>query len=104
MAVRTWDDIMELIKKRIGDSTTDEDIRFVEDIHDTIADYDRRVSGQEDWKLKYEQNDAEWRRKYTERFFSNDRASGDEAQAPRMDEGERDETTIKTYEDLFKEV
>lgn len=101
MAVRTREEIMELIKKRVGDSTTDEDIRFVEDINDTLADYDRRASGQEDWKTKYEENDQEWRRKYTERFFSND--SGGDTTVSTVQKEVVEDKTIKNYEDLFKE-
>ena len=95
MAVRTREEIMESIRTRIGDSTEDEDIAFLEDISDTFDDMESRASG-EDWKTKYEENDKEWRRKYTERFFS----KGEDPEDP---EEEEEEEEPKTFEDLFEE-
>ena len=55
-----------------------------------------RASGDgEDWKTKYEENDKEWRRKYTERFFS----KGEDPEDPEDPEEEEP----KTFEDLFEE-
>lgn len=99
MAVRTREEIMESIRTRIGDSTKDEDIAFLEDISDTFDDMESRASGDgEDWKTKYEENDKEWRRKYTERFFS-------KGEDPEDLEGPEDpeEEEPKTFEDLFEE-
>lgn len=96
MAVRTREEIMESIRTRIGDSTEDEDIAFLEDISDTFDDMESRASGDgEDWKTKYEENDKEWRRKYTERFFS----KGEDPEGPEDPEEEEP----KTFEDLFEE-
>ena len=97
MAVRTREEIMKSIRTRIGDSTEDEDIAFLEDISDTFDDMESRASGDgEDWKTKYEENDKEWRRKYTERFFS----KGEDPEDP---EEEEEEEEPKTFEDLFEE-
>lgn len=70
MAVRTIDEILESVKTRVGDSTEDADIEFIENISDTLNDLNSKASGQEDWKTKYEENDKAWREKYKERFFS----------------------------------
>lgn len=99
MAVRTREEIMESIRTRIGDSTEDEDIAFLEDISDTFDDMESRASGDgEDWKTKYEENDKEWRRKYTERFFS----KGEGPEDPE-DLEDPEEEEPKTFEDLFEE-
>ena len=47
------------------------------------------------WKTKYENLDQEWRKRYTERFYSNEEVE------PVTDE----ETTekIKNFDDLFEE-
>ena len=96
MAVRTREEIMESIRTRIGDSTEDEDIAFLEDVSDTLDDLELRANGGgEDWKTKYEENDKEWRRKYTERFFSKVEDSED------LEDPEKEEP--KTFEDLFEE-
>ena len=50
-----------------------------------------------DWKAKYEENDAEWRKKYKERFFN---TSGNEDGIEDGNGGE--EPPIKrTFDDLF---
>ena len=68
MAVRTKEELLNDIKSIIGDSTDDTSIILLEDISDTFDELESRSA--EDWKTKYEENDAEWRRKYTDRFFS----------------------------------
>lgn len=45
----------------LGDRTDDEAIALLETIDNEGVD-------EENWKQKYEENDAEWRKKYTERF------------------------------------
>lgn len=98
MSVQTKDKIMELVKGRIGDDTSDESIALIEDISDTFTDLEAKAKGDgEDWKAKYEALDNEWRTKYTERFFSPD-PDGDELGKP----NEEDNKPL-TYEDLFKE-
>lgn len=99
MAIKTSEELLESIKTRIGDQTDDETIAFLEDVTDTMNDLNTKASGQEDWKKKYEDNDAKWRKKYTDRFFT----GGDDSQ---IDEELEPESTPedkpKTFEDLFK--
>ena len=69
MAVKNKDEILEAIKTRVGDSTDDETISFLEDVSDTLTDLETRASGDgEDWKTKYEENDNVARTLY-ESFF-----------------------------------
>ena len=93
MAVRTKEELLASIKARFGEDTSDESITLLEDVADTIGDYESR-SG-EDWKKKYEENDSSWRKKYTDRFFNppdSDEDKGDEEEKP----------VPRTFEDLFK--
>ena len=69
MAVRTITEILDSVQSRLGDDTSDEAIAFVEDITDTLNDYENKTKSEEDWKKKYEDNDASWRKKYKDRFF-----------------------------------
>ena len=69
MAVKNINEIMESVKARIGEDTSDEALAFIEDITDTLNDFNTRVSEAGDWKRKYEENDSSWRQKYQERFF-----------------------------------
>lgn len=98
MAVRTKDELLEIIKERIGDDSSDETISFLEDITDTLSDYEEKAtnSDTEDWKTKYEENDKMWREKYRERFFSKEVEKEDE-------DFSEDEVKSLSYDDLFEE-
>lgn len=98
MAVRTKDELLEIIKGRIGDDSSDETISFLEDITDTLSDYEEKAtnSDTEDWKTKYEENDKMWREKYRERFFSKEVDKEDE-------DFSEDEVKSLSYDDLFEE-
>lgn len=93
MAVRTTEEILESIKFRVGDSTDDVDLEFLEDVTDTLSDLSSKTEGQEDWKTKYEENDKQWREKYRDRFFEKKEEQEEEKEEPE---------TPKTFEDLFK--
>ena len=51
----------DAITNFLGDRTDDEAIALLETIDNEGVD-------EENWKQKYKENDAEWRKKYTERF------------------------------------
>lgn len=103
MAVKSKDEIMKAIKAKIGDDNSDETIALLEDITDTLNDYDTRTKEDTEWKTKYEENDKEWRKKYTDRFFNNSDdikdikdVNGD------IDDGDIDDTPEKTsFDELF---
>lgn len=97
MAVRSKEELMESIRARIGDDQSDEAIALLEDIADTYTDMETCANGDgEDWKTKYETNDAAWRQKYRDRFFGKGSDQNDELDA-------QQETKPMTYEELFKE-
>lgn len=93
MAVRTTEEILESIKTRVGDSTEDVDLEFLEDVTDTLSDLRSKSEGQEDWKTKYEENDKQWREKYRDRFFE---------KKEEHEEIKEEPEAPKTFEDLFK--
>ena len=97
MAVRTKQELLDAVRTRLGDDTSDETIAFVEDFNDTINDYENKINNDNtNWKEKYEQNDKEWRTKYRERFFS--------GTDPQENDEPEDKPKKMTYEELFKEV
>lgn len=99
MAVKTREEILELVRARVGDQTDDETIAFIEDITDTLSDLETRAKGDGiDWKAKYEENDAEWRKKHTERFYSSEPEPNPEPPKP------DDTTKPKTFAELFTTV
>lgn len=92
MAKLSKDELIEKVKKYVGDRTDDETIEIIEDISDSIDSSDA-----DEWKKKYEENDKMWRDKYISRFFEkNDEENEDTT-------NEDDEKEYKTFEDLFKE-
>lgn len=98
MAVKTKVEILESIRSRVGDSTDDETLEFLEDVTDTLSDLETRASDSTDWKGKYEELDKSWREKYRERFFSS------EPKEEKTDDEkfeEKKDKEKKTYESLF---
>lgn len=96
MAVRTREELISSLSERFGEDTSDEVISVLEDVTDTISDYETRISEAGDWKTKYEENDRSWREKYKSRFMS---GSGTEETVL-----ENDETVVEktTFDDLFE--
>lgn len=99
MAVRSKAEILELIRERVGDDTSDEALTIIEDITDTLDNYDARIAGSGDWQRRYEENDAEWRQRYRDRFFGsvNEDLIDDDPEDPE-DEPEKPQS----FDDLFK--
>lgn len=92
MAIRTSDEFMTMIRTRIGDSTTDEDLAFIEDATDTI----NSLSGQETRVHELETENEQLRQKYRDRFFE-----------PKNDDHNNSSETPPektTFESLFVEV
>lgn len=96
MAVKTKEEILTEIQTRVGEHNDDDTIAFIEDITDTLSDLETKAQGDgTDWKSKYEENDAEWRKRYTERFYSSD----PEDDPP--EDNTDDTSKPKTFADLF---
>lgn len=91
MAVRTLEEIITSVKNVIGETPTDDELSLLEDITDTFTDSVDR----EDWKTKYEENDAEWRKKYKDRF------EGKKVEVEDLDDDIKEKLT---FESLFSEV
>ena len=69
--IKTVEELITTIRGKMGESPTDEDLALLEDITDTFKDVQvvKTSSDETDWKAKYEQNDAEWRKRYSDRFM-----------------------------------
>lgn len=87
MAVVERDVLIQRIASVLSDPESDDSLSLIEDVTDTL---DAGLS--DDWKTKYEENDAAWRKRYKERFLKKP------DKEPEID----DETEEKkTYDDLF---
>lgn len=60
MSVLTKDEFMTRLEKHFDGDTSDDTIKFVEDMTDTYNDLEKR----------YNDNDTAWKEKYKKRFFS----------------------------------
>ncbi len=103
MAVVTRDELMERIRSRIGDDTSDEALSLIEDFTDTFSDLETRAG--EDWKSKYDELDKTWREKYKTRFFQkpDDKENTPEGIKEDNEEDSKDESKEKSFDELFTE-
>lgn len=90
MAKLSKDELIEKVRKYVGDRKDDETIEIIEDISDSID--------ADDWKQKYEENDKMWRDKYISRFVEK---KEDELDTPT--EHEEEEKEYLSFGDLFEE-
>lgn len=93
MAKLTKNELLEKIRKYVGDRTDDETIEIIEDISDSIDSFDV-----DEWKQKFEENDKMWRDKYISRFLDK---KEDELDTPT--EHDEEEKEYNSFEDLFEE-
>lgn len=95
MAKLAKDELIEKVKKYVGDRTDDETIEIIEDISDSI---DSSVA--DEWRQKYEENDKMWRDKYIARFW--DKKEEEKITPSDHEEEEEEEKEYNSYDDLFK--
>lgn len=99
MSIKSKEELMTLIKAKIGEDTSDEAITLIEDLSDTLDKLNEKPSG-EDWEAKYKENDAAWRKRYTERFFSGKDEPDEEIE---QTEPKEIPNNPQKYDDLFAE-
>ena len=100
MARLEREEFFNRIRERIGDDTSDDALKFMEDITDTYDELEGRARGDgEDWKAKYEELDAEWRKRYRDRFFN----TSEGAKEDQEEDVKRDGEKTRTFEELFEE-
>ena len=61
---RSLEELLESAKNILGENASDEALAFIEDITDSYS------KPEVDWEAKYKENDALWRQKYRDRFYS----------------------------------
>lgn len=89
MAVVERDELIKRIASVLSDPESDDSLSLIEDVTDTL-----NAGSSDDWKTKYEENDAAWRKRYKERFLKKP------DNEPEIEDDEKEEK--KTYDDLFK--
>ena len=101
---------MNKLKERVGDDTSDESIKFLEDMTDTYNELEKKINPNkktdEEWTAELEAKDKEWRDKYKARFFEGVGTSGGEQPKDNLlapDEKKLTPEETITVDDLFKE-
>ena len=97
MAVKSREELLNSLSAIIGEEPDDNGIAFMEDLTDTVTDFEERTK--EDWKTKYEENEKAWKKKYTERFM---KGSNNPPQDDDPDEHDDENKRPRTFEELFK--
>lgn len=93
MAKLSKDELIEKVKKYVGNRQDDETIEIIEDISDSIDS-----SAADEWKKKFEENDKMWRDKYISRFVEKKEDDPD-----KPTEHEEEEKEYSSFGDLFEE-
>lgn len=88
MAKVTFADLQEQINAIVGDRQDDDALQLLENVADTL-------NADEDWRAKYETVDAEWRKRYRDRF----NGIPEEKEEPEENEGTEEKIT---FDDLFE--
>lgn len=88
MAVVERDVLIQRIASVLSDPESDDSLSLIEDVTDTLE-----AGSSDDWKTKYEENDAAWRKRYKERFLKKP------DKEPEIEDDKTEEK--KTYDDLF---
>ena len=102
--IKSKEDLLNSISGILGESVDDAALGILEDISDTVDDYERRLKESGDWESRYNENDQAWRERYKERFFN---AADSETESIDIEaEGVYIDTDDEpaTFEDLFEEA
>jgi hypothetical protein len=94
--IKTKEEILNSIKEILKDDTSDSALSLIEDLSDTLDNV--KTSDETDWKTRYEENDAQWRQRYRDRFFSKPAQEEEDSDDPAPEETNEP----KTFSDLFK--
>lgn len=95
---RSFSELREKITGYIGERNDDESLEILEDVADTLTDEP------EDWHEKYNQLDADWRKRYRDRFNGVTDDSPLSEEARREDENAQEEREEEIeISDILKE-
>ncbi len=99
MAIIKKADWLDKFSKFIGDDTSEEAIELIEDVSDSWDEGDG-----ENWKEKYDELDADWKKRYRDRFFDGGSNPPKDESAGGSDDGDEDKIVLRTYDDFYKSI
>lgn len=105
MAVVSRDELIQAISSVLGETPDDNGLAILENLTDTISDYETKVVDTGDWENKYNELDASWRKRYAERFMSSEDVEHETDPEEIKEEQEEDvkkDGEELTFESLFE--
>jgi len=96
--IKTKEELLNAIRDILNDDTSDSALSLIEDLSDTLDNI--ASSDETDWRTRYEENDAQWRQRYRDRFFS--KPAQEEEEEGHDDPVPEETSEPKTFSDLFK--
>lgn len=122
MAILDRDAYIARVKGRIGESPSDDDVAFMEDMVDTFDSFSAATSSDKeiDWKQKYDSLNLEWEAKYAdldkdwatkfddsnrswrERYIARFEGTSPSEVVEEQVEDVKEDGTQLTYDDLFE--
>ena len=97
MAKRSKEELLASVNALLGENITDEALTFIEDLSDSVE-----VSNvSDDWKTRYEQLDADWRKRYKDRFMGV--STTPEEVKTEQEENVNEDGEKRSYDELFEE-
>ena len=70
--VKPYEEILADLKGVLGEAPSDAGIEFLENLTDTLEDSKKISAERDELKLKLDENDKVWRKKYIDRFMHGD--------------------------------
>lgn len=105
MAVVSKEELIQALSALIGETPDDTGLSIIENVTDTISDYESKTVDTSEWESKYNELDNSWRKRYKERFLSSADAghetSVEEVKEKQKEDVEKDSTEL-TFDDLFE--
>lgn len=96
---------MKIVLDAVAHFPPDYETSLLEDVNDTLIDYDERMGTVKEWQDKYNDLDATWKKKYQERFVQNPKINNADDLFKRGDESETSEDITPeniSIDDLFE--
>lgn len=105
MAIKSRDDLMKIVLDAVAHFPPDYQTSLLEDVNDTLIDYDTRMGSVKEWEDKYNALNDTWKQKYQERFVQNPKINNPDDIFKRETESEVSEDITPdniTIDDLFE--
>lgn len=111
MSVKSKEELIEQIKKAVGDNTSDDIITLLEDVSDTLDNTKGGSTKELEDKIaelenKVKETDDNWRKKYTDRFYNPDPALiKQEVHDDALDDDTKEDyQTPQSFDELFEKI